>query len=135
MEKLTYQVEEHCGVDEFRSLLISSGLAKYRPIDDLQRLESMLRNSNLVVTARSDGDLVGIARAVTDFSFCCYLSDLAISKDCQGRRIGANLIATVKSRLGPAVSLILSSVPESVGFYESIGMTPLPDCYRIRREI
>jgi len=130
-----YQIETNCSADEFQALLHSSGLAKYRPVENLKRLDAMLRNSNLIITARIDGNLVGIARSVSDFSFCCYLSDLAISKEVQGKGIGAELIRKTKEHIGPMVSLILNSVPESKGFYESVGMSQLPDCYRIRREI
>jgi ribosomal protein S18 acetylase RimI-like enzyme len=130
----TYQIETGCTVNEYRSLLLSSGLASRRPVDDLPRLDSMLRNANLVVTARIDGVLVGIARSVTDFAFCCYLSDLAVQKDCQGLGIGAKLIDETRTCIGPAVSLILSSVPEAVSFYEGIGMPQLPNGFWFRRE-
>jgi ribosomal protein S18 acetylase RimI-like enzyme len=131
---IIYAVENNVSIDEFRSLLVDSGLGVRRPVDDTTRLESMLRNANLTVTARCDGLLVGIARSVTDFVFCCYLSDLAVSKHVQGRRIGAQLIEETRKHLGPTVSVILSSVPESVGFYQSINMQPLPSGFWFRRE-
>ncbi len=131
---LTFAVETTVSVDEFRSLLVASGLGTRRPVDDAVRLEAMLRNANMVVTARIDGLLVGIARSVTDFAFCCYLSDLAVSKTAQGKGIGARLIEETRKHLGPTVSLILNSVPESVGFYEGINMPALPNCFWFRRE-
>lgn len=133
-KETVYAVEHNVSVDEFRSLLIESGLGVRRPVDDPARLESMLRNANFIVTARVDGVLVGIARSVTDFAFCCYLSDLAVNKKYQGRRIGAQLIEETRKHLGPTVSVILSSVPESVGFYQSINMQPLPSGFWFRRE-
>ena len=129
-----YAVETAVSVEEFRSLLIDSGLGARRPIDDVARLEAMIRHANLVVTARIDGVLVGVARSVTDYAFCCYLSDLAVSKSAQGKGIGAQLIEETRNRLGPEVSLILNSVPESVGFYEGINMPALPNCFWHRRE-
>ena len=134
MNTPSYQVDSECTAEEFRSLLLSSGLGSRRPIDDTERLDAMLRNSNLVVTARVDGLLVGIARSITDSAFCCYLSDLAVSKEIQGMGIGARLVQETKKQIGPKVSLILNSVPESTQFYESINMQKLPDCYWIRRE-
>jgi GNAT superfamily N-acetyltransferase len=130
-----YAVETSLSVEEFRSLLIASGLGIRRPVDDSLRLGEMLKHANLVIAARVDGILVGVARAVTDFSFCCYLSDLAVSKGFQGKGIGARLIEETRKRVGPKVSVILSSVPESVGFYESIEMSPLPHCFWYRREL
>ncbi len=133
-EDLTYAVEKAVSVEEFRSLLLASGLAARRPVEASDRLEAMLRNSNVVVTARLNGVLVGVARSITDFAFCCYLSDLAVSRKAQGRGIGAKLIEETRIHVGPTVSVILSSVPEATGFYESINMTPLPNCFWHRRE-
>jgi len=131
---VTYAVETNVGVDEFHKVLTASGLGRRRPVDDAERLGAMLANANLILTARIDGELVGVARAMTDFSFACYLSDLAVSDAVQGQGIGARLIAEMRAHLGPTVNLILSSVPEAVPFYQRIGMAALPDCFWYRRE-
>lgn len=130
-----YSVEQAVSVDEFRNLLVASGLGVRRPVDDTDRLAAMLNNSNLIVTARIDGVLVGIARSISDFSFCCYLSDLAVSQAAQGHGIGAQLVQATRMHVGPKVSVILNSVPESVGFYEHIDMARLPDCFWYRRTV
>jgi GNAT superfamily N-acetyltransferase len=93
----------------------------------------MLRGANLIVTARLDGVLVGIARSVTDWSFCCYLSDLAVSKQAQGKGIGRELIERTREACGPEVSVILCAAPGAITFYESIGMPRHPDCFWYRR--
>lgn len=133
-ENLTYHIEPIVSGEEFRLVLLASGLAARRPVDEPDRLAAMLKNANVIVTARLNGELVGIARSVSDFAFCCYLSDLAVSKNVQGRGIGARLIEETRRHVGPTVSVILSSVPEAVGFYESIDMAPLPNCFWHRRE-
>jgi GNAT superfamily N-acetyltransferase len=130
----TYAVDTAVTVEEFRAVLNTSGLGQRRPVDDPARLGAMLANANLIVSARIDGELVGIARAMTDFSFACYLSDLAVVEAAKGQGIGAGLIAAVRQHLGPTVNLILSSVPEAVAFYRHIGMAPLHDCFWYRRE-
>ena len=129
-----YAVETQLAVEEFRRLLMDSGLGARRPVDDPARLAQMLTNANLVITARIGGVLVGVARSVTDFAFCCYLSDLAVSVDAQRQGIGEQLISETRQHLGPSVSLILSAVPEAVKFYERIGMPRLPDGFWYRRE-
>lgn len=133
-EKLTFQFGSTVSVEEFRSILLDSGLAARRPVDEPDRLAAMLANSNVIVTARLNNELIGIARSVSDLAFCCYLSDLAVSKHAQGRGIGAKLIEETRRRVGPTVSVILSAVPEAVEFYERIGMPALPDCFWHRRE-
>lgn len=90
-EKLSFHFGSTVTVEEFRSLLLDSGLAARRPVDEPDRLAAMLANSNVIVTARLNNELVGIARSVSDLAFCCYLSDLAVSKHAQGRGIGASL--------------------------------------------
>lgn len=131
---IIYTVEAIVDVNEFRHLLNVSGLGQRRPVDDTARLSAMLANANLILTARMNGKLVGIARAMTDFSFACYLSDLAVSDEVQGQGIGARLIEEMRAHLGPMVNFILSSVPEAVPFYQRIGMSALPDCFWHRRE-
>ena len=62
----------------FIDLLRRSTLAERRPVDEAEIIAGMLANADLTVTAW-DGDLlVGVARSVTDFTYCCYLSDLAV---------------------------------------------------------
>lgn len=36
---------------------------------------------DIVITAWDGGKIVGIARALTDYAYCCYLSDLAVDTD------------------------------------------------------
>lgn len=134
IEELTFQAGATVTVDEFRTLLLDSGLAARRPVDQPERLAAMLAHANVIVTARLNGELVGIARSVSDLAFCCYLSDLAVSKHAQGLGIGARLIEETRRHVGPEVNLILSAVPEAVGFYRRIGMPELPDCFWYRRE-
>jgi GNAT superfamily N-acetyltransferase len=133
MSEVVYAVEQELTAEEFRQVLLDSGLAPRRPADDLARLERMLRNANLTITARIDGALVGIARSVTDWSFCCYLSDLAVSKHAQGKGIGRTLIERTRQKCGPEVSVILAAAPDAITFYESIGMPRHPDCFWYRR--
>jgi len=86
-----YAREDYLGADEYIDVVRKSGLN--RPVEDRGRVERMLAHANLILTARQDGRLVGFARSLTDFSLCCYLSDLAVDKACQGQGIGKRLIA------------------------------------------
>jgi len=133
MSDVVYAVEPNLTAEEFQQVLIDSTLAERRPAEDLPRLERMLRGANLIVTARIDGALVGVARSVTDFSFCCYLSDLAVSKSAQGKGIGRTLIEQTRLHTGPEVSVHLHAAPGAITFYESIGMPRNPDSFSYRR--
>jgi len=135
--RVFYAHEPALEVAEFRRVLVESGLGAARPTEDADRLAAMLAAADLILTARwgrPDGALAGIARCVTDFAWCCYVSDLAVAASAQGAGIGKGLLDEVRRQLGPGVSVILVSMPEAVGFYERIGMDRVPDAFWRRRE-
>ncbi|HWC63111.1 MAG TPA: GNAT family N-acetyltransferase [Rhizomicrobium sp.] len=128
-----YASEPDLPAEEFRGILTASTLAERRPAGDLERLERMLRNADIIITARDRGRLIGIARAVTDFSYCCYLSDLAVAKDRQREGIGRRLIDETRKQAGDSATLILVAAPAAESYYPHIGMTPLPSCWSLPR--
>lgn len=87
---LTYQIEEKLTVEEFIEVLVNSTLGERRPIHDFERINQMLQYANLIATAREEGKLVGVARALTDFAFCTYLSDLAVDERYQNKELERN---------------------------------------------
>jgi ribosomal protein S18 acetylase RimI-like enzyme len=113
------------------ALFDASGIR--RPTHDLARIERMFSNSNLIVSAWHDGKLVGVCRALTDFSYSCYLSDLAVDKDYQRRGIGRELIARVRTAIGEEVALILLSAPEAMEYYPVVGFDRIENGYIIKR--
>jgi ribosomal protein S18 acetylase RimI-like enzyme len=126
--------EPDLDVREFRRVLIDSGLGGIRPVDDLERLQQMLDAADVVLAARdAEGRLVGVARCITDFSWCAYLSDLAVSASAQGLGAGRALLEGLRNHLGPRVTLALQSVPTAVGFYERAGMARMADTFCLRR--
>jgi len=133
---ILYASEPALDVAEFRRVLVDSGLGKVRPVDDEARLKTMLDNANLLLTARfdrPDRQLVGVARGMTDFSWVCYISDLAVSRAAQGLGVGKGLMDEAQRHLGPSVAISLISVPDAVGFYERIGMKAMPAFWFGRR--
>lgn len=122
---ITYQIENDLSVTEFREVL-----GERRPVDEPQRLSKMLDNGNLIITARENGKLIGVARSLTDFSFCTYLSDLAVDEGYQKKGIGKELIRLTKLET-PDARLILLSAPAAVEYYPKIGMKKWEQCYTI----
>ena len=129
MDDLVYELNRPPSREEFVALLEASTLGDRRPIDDAACLEEMLAHANLVVTARQEGRLIGIARSVTDFSYCCYLSDLAVDRNLQRRGIGRALIRKTREQLGPRCSLILLSAPDAADYYPNLGFTRHPQAW------
>jgi len=83
----------------------------------------MLRHANLLCTAWDGPLLVGVARSLTDFSFCCYLSDLAVDEAYQKQGIGKVLVEVTRSKLSPDCKIILLAAPKAEGYYPKIGFT------------
>ena len=125
-----YALEPDLSAEEFKEILVASTLAERRPVEDLGRLDKMLRQANIVVTARKNGKLIGVARAISDFSYCCYLSDLAVDKICQNQGIGKKLIDQTHLASGLHTGLFLVSAPAAVHYYPKIGLKPYP-CFGI----
>jgi len=130
---ISYAVESELGVDEFIDVLVRSTLAERRPVDDRARIARMLAAADVIVTARLDERLVGVSRAITDFSFCTYLSDLAVDQSFQRQGIGRELIRRTHEAAGLATMLILLSAPRAESYYPHIGMTKHESCWIIPR--
>ncbi|MBS4209025.1 GNAT family N-acetyltransferase [Bacillus sp. FJAT-50079] len=112
-------------------LFKSSGIK--RPSEDLNRLQKMIVHADLTLTAWDETQLIGIARAITDFSYCCYLSDLAVDKEYQHHGIGKKLIALLQEQIGDEVALILLSAPSAMEYYPHIGFEKIENGFKIAR--
>jgi ribosomal protein S18 acetylase RimI-like enzyme len=131
---IEYKINVNITLEEFKSVLSSSTLGERRPLDDDECLKGMLENSNLVTSAWDNGQLVGVARSVTDFYYSCYLSDLAVSKSHQKLGIGKKLQALTQEQLQPKCKLILLAAPAANEYYEHIGFTNNPRCWVLERD-
>lgn len=131
---IVYALEPELSAEEFRAILIASTLGERRPVDDPGRLDRMLRQADLIVTARDGRRLAGISRAITDFSYCCYLSDLAVDVAYQRQGIGKHLIAETHKAAGELTSLILVAAPAAEAYYPRIGMQQRPSCWTLPRK-
>lgn len=127
---IVYSIENDLKTSDFLKVLISSTLAERRPVNDIARLEKMLRGSNLIITARDNGEIIAIARSLSDFAYCTYLSDLAVDERYQNQGIGKELIRRTKLAAGEA-RLILLSAPKATGYYPKIGMKKHEYCFFI----
>ena len=130
---IAYAREDYLGADEYIEVVRKSGLN--RPIEDRGRVERMLAHANLIISARQDGKIVGFARSLTDFCFCCYLSDLAVDKACQGQGIGRRLIEETRRQAGgPLTTTLLLSAPAAMTYYQGLKMPQADNCFLYRRE-
>ncbi len=129
---LTYRVNAPITAEAVADLFRSSGIR--RPVDDLPRIQRMLDHANLTITVWDGDKLVGIARALTDFSFCCYLSDLAVARDYQKNGIGKALVHRVQEAIGDESMLLLLAAPEAMEYYPHIGFQKVERAWEIPRK-
>lgn len=131
MIAIQYYNDKKITADQFVDVLKRSTLAERRPIHDMERIEKMLAHANILVTAWSDNTLIGVSRAWSDFSFCCYLSDLAVDVAHQKKGIGKELIRRTHEVSGKNTTLILLAAPAAVNYYPKIGMEQFVHCFKI----
>lgn len=136
MQQVTYQINSAITPEQFTDVLSKSSLSASRPLDNYYVIKGMLDNADLLVTAwvneeheeavnnsESNKKLIGVARCVTDFSYCCYLSDIAVDEAYQKQGIGKSMIKKIEQQLPPSCKIILLSAPQASEYYPKIGFT------------
>lgn len=128
---VNYKFDTIPSTEEIVELYDSSGLN--RPIADHQRIAQMYAHSNLVVTAWIDGKLAGISRSLTDFCYCCYLSDLAVRQEYKCSGIGKTLIELTRGKVGEKSMLLLLAAPSAMEYYPKVGFEKVENGFIIKR--
>jgi len=123
---ITYREGNDLDLQTVIELYEASTLGERRPVSERDRMAAMLKHSNIVITAW-DGDLlVGISRALSDFSFVTYLSDLAVRASHQRSGIGKELIRRTQMAGGLQAKIILLAAPAAAEYYGRIGFEHQP---------
>jgi GNAT superfamily N-acetyltransferase len=133
--EVVYRLEAYpeLRAEEFIGLLERSTLSERRPVNEADTIRGMLVHADVIVTARAGGLLVGISRAITDFHYCTYLSDLAVDADWQRRGIGRELIKRTHEAAGIHTTLILLAAPKAQAYYPHVGLAAHDSCWMIPR--
>lgn len=134
MTEIRYSSSVKITAEQFVDLLKRSTLDQRRPVNDHKRIQKMLEHGNVLVTAWDGETLVGVSRGLTDFAFCCYLSDLAVDEKYQHKGIGKELVRITNETAGPDAALILLAAPAAINYYSKIGMEHFQHCFMIQRK-
>lgn len=129
---ITYRNNKDVKLEDVIRVFRNSGIT--RPTDQPKRIQDMIRYSDILLTAWLGDRMIGVARALTDWSFCCYLSDLAVDKDVQKSGIGRELIARVREEIGEGVSLIILAAPSAMEYYPKVGFEKIENGFVIKRK-
>lgn len=96
---------------------------------DPDTLVAAVDGSSRVVTARYQGELLGLARVISDGASIAYLQDVLVRPELQREGVGRSL---VDAAMGPFAGcrqqvLLTDDEPRQRAFYESIGWTEIRD--------
>jgi GNAT superfamily N-acetyltransferase len=131
MKNLVFQLEYGISLKEFQFILEDSGLSVRRSMEDPQLLERMIKGANLLITARLEGQLVGLLRGLSDFCYRSFIADLAVARSFQRKGIGRQLIQTARNQ-APEARLFLFSAEDAAPFYEKLGFHLHERCYQLK---
>lgn len=130
--KIEYDRSGEVSPQELATVFERSGIR--RPTGDLERMRRMIAGASLLVTARHERRLVGVARSLTDFCYACYLSDLAVDADYQRQGIGKKLIRQTQEAIGDEVMLLLIAAPTAMSYYPECGFAAMDRAWWIDRK-
>lgn len=130
--EIKYTSERMPSAEQVIELYNKAGLP--RPTHDKKRIEQMYKNSTLVITAWDNDKLVGASRCLTDWVWCCYLADLAVSPEYKKSGIGKRLIELTQEKAGEQSMVLLLSVPTAMDYYPKVGFTKDDRAFSINRK-
>ena len=129
--EIKYSSEKKPTADQIIELYDNAGLP--RPTHDKERIQKMYDNSNLIITAWDNDLLFGVSRSITDWVWCCYLSDLAVRDEYKKMGIGKQLINLTKQKVGDQSMVLLLSVPTAMQYYPKVGFVKQESSFIMNR--
>ena len=129
--QISYRVDVVPTAGQVIELYDDAGLP--RPTHDPQRIRTMFENSDLIVTAWDEAKLVGVSRTITDWAWCSYLADLAVSPAYKRSGIGRKLIELTREKIGEESMTLLLSVPTAMDYYPKVGFVKEDRAFIIHR--
>ncbi len=127
-----YKTDAAITVEQAIDLYKRSTLGDRRPVDRPDIFAGMLKHANLTISAWQGERLIGISRALTDFTFVAYLADLAVDAEFQRQGIGRQLIRETKRHLGPECTIVLLAAPNANDYYPKLGFEHNPRAWMLK---
>lgn len=87
------------------------------------QLLAALRNSHSLATARIDGELVGLANAISDGHLVVYFPHMLVHPQHQRQGIGRQLMQALLGKYEGFHQLMLTADGDAAPFYEAMGFT------------
>lgn len=127
MTTVVYQTADTPTLEELMTLYDAVGWSAYTK--DPPRLTAAISASLSVITARDDGELIGLARLVGDGLTIVYLQDILVSPQHQRRGVGRALFQQIFAPYDDVRQkvLITDNDHSQKAFYESMAFTEASD--------
>lgn len=128
---------EHICIEAYQYYEEAEILALYRSVgwsvfaNDPQVLRYAFENSLCILAAYDGNRLVGLVRAVGDGITVVFVQDVLVIPAYQGRGIGKMLLWQLcrRYRLARQIHVLTDDIPQTVGFYQAAGFTPVEQLY------
>jgi GNAT superfamily N-acetyltransferase len=87
------------------------------------QLLAALRNSHSLVTARLNGQLIGIGNAISDGHLVVYFPHMLVHPSHQGQGIGKRMMQAMQEKYAGFHQQMLTADGKAVDFYKSLGFS------------
>lgn len=126
---IEYKTQKEIPCDELYQLFLAVGWATEETTTSemLRNFNIGFLNSTFVVSAWSEGNLVGCVRALSDFHFRSVIYDLAVLPEYQNKGIGRELVQRCRNSCKDSEWLVQTD--KAKGFYEKIGFVENSDYF------
>ncbi len=127
MQMLEFADDEVVPIKELVELYESVGWMAY--VADPDALARAIDRSTYVVTARDDGELVGLARVMSDDVSIMYLQDVLVRPTHHRRGVGSVLVTRCLERFDHVRQKVLltDDEPGQAAFYAGLGYQNVKD--------
>jgi len=129
---IIYRDDAQLSVEQVIDLYKKSTLGERRPVDRPDIFAGMISNADIIITAWDDENLVGISRALTDYTYVTYLADLAVDERYQHQGIGKQLIEETQKRTDPECMIVLLASPKANDYYPKLGFSHNPRAWMLK---
>lgn len=129
---ITFALDASLSPADVAALLKQSGFK--RPMDDTARVQRMLDNGTVTVSAHDEGELIGFCRGIGDGAYYCLVAEVAVAPGYKGQGIGKEMLRKVREAAGDEVNLVLNASEEGDPFYEHLGWLRMERGFRDPRK-
>ena len=117
--------EEKLTAQDYIEFLARTDLGSQYPQERFEeRIEKLVKNVSISLTARDGEKIVGVLFGLTDFAYWLYVTDLGVDRAYEKKGIGSELMKRAHQLAGGEkdIAIYLIANENAIPFYEKLGM-------------